>query len=134
MELEYCSFQSVDGNPEIYIMKADGTNQTRLTNNLASDSFAVWAPNASRIAFVSERNQNAEIYVVNVDGTNERNLTNNTTTDFSPSWSPNGSQIAFESDRDGNFEIYVMNADGTNPQRLTNIGGRAPVRSPVPLQ
>ena len=29
-----------DGNPEIYIMNSDGSNQIRLTNNVAFDWFA----------------------------------------------------------------------------------------------
>ena len=33
-----------DGNSEIYIMDIDGTNQTRLTNNSASDDEPVWSP------------------------------------------------------------------------------------------
>ncbi|MCK4394724.1 PD40 domain-containing protein, partial [Candidatus Bipolaricaulota bacterium] len=33
-----------DGNPEIYVMNADGTNQQRLTNSLATDGSPVWSP------------------------------------------------------------------------------------------
>ena len=31
-----------DGNSEIYVMDADGSNQTRLTNNSASDFYPSW--------------------------------------------------------------------------------------------
>jgi len=33
-----------DGNNEIYVMDADGSNQQRLTNNPAGDSFPSWSP------------------------------------------------------------------------------------------
>lgn len=33
-----------DGNPEIYIMNANGDNETRLTNNLGHDEHPVWSP------------------------------------------------------------------------------------------
>ena len=33
-----------DGNGEIYVMNADGTGQTRLTNNPALDWFPAWSP------------------------------------------------------------------------------------------
>ena len=33
-----------DGNPEIYVMNADGSAQTRLTNNPAYDSHPIWSP------------------------------------------------------------------------------------------
>ena len=46
------AFESVrDGNGEIYVMDADGSNQTRLTNNPADDWLPAWSPDGSRIAF-----------------------------------------------------------------------------------
>ena len=33
-----------DGNGEIYVMDADGSNQTRLTNNSAGDWLPAWSP------------------------------------------------------------------------------------------
>ncbi|MBI2836667.1 MAG: PD40 domain-containing protein [Chloroflexi bacterium] len=110
-----------DGNREIYIMNADGSGQTRLTNNPAYDADPVWSPDGSKIAFSSYRDGNREIYVMNADGSNQTRLTNNSAADYGPSWSPDGSKIAFESYRDGNWETWVMNADGSNPTQLTNI-------------
>ena len=33
-----------DGNGEVYVMDADGSNQTRLTNNPAFDFGPAWSP------------------------------------------------------------------------------------------
>jgi len=33
-----------DGNEEIYVMSADGSEQTRVTKNLADDVFPNWSP------------------------------------------------------------------------------------------
>ena len=33
-----------DGNPEIYVMEADGDNQVRLTDDPAPDLFPRWIP------------------------------------------------------------------------------------------
>ncbi len=77
-----------DGNSEIYVMNADGSGQTNLTNNPASDTFPAWSPDGSRIAFTSDRDGNQEIYVMNADGSGQTPLTNNPETDNSPVWSP----------------------------------------------
>ena len=77
-----------DGYGEIYVMNADGTGQTRLTNNPEGASSPDWSPDGSKIAFVRRREGNLEIYVMNADGTGQTNLTNNSGNDSSPAWSP----------------------------------------------
>jgi Tol biopolymer transport system component len=114
---------------EIYTIDADGSNLTRLTNNLRQDSHPGWSPDGTKIVFRSNRDLNFDIYVMNADGTDQTNLTMASPAEESgPDWSPDGKQIAFHTDRDAfgigrvlnrNLEIYRMNADGSNPTRLT---------------
>jgi Tol biopolymer transport system component len=109
-----------DGDYEIYVMDADGSNVVQLTFNTKLDGSASWSPDGSQIVFDSDRDGDREIYVMDADGSNVVQLTNYSGGDSSPTWSPDGSQIAFTSDRGGNYEIYVMDADGSNVVRLTN--------------
>ncbi len=93
-------------------MNADGSEQTRITNNTINDGTPTWLPDGTKIAFTSERNVNFDVYVMNADGSEQTRITNNTAYDGYPAWSPDDTKIAFVSNRDGNFEIYVMNSDG----------------------
>jgi Tol biopolymer transport system component len=108
-----------DGNIEIYVMDADGSSQTRLTNNPTDDNDPAWSADGQKIAFDSNRDGNYKIYVMNADGSALTRLTDNLTDDGFPTWSADGQKIAFMSARDGNDEIYVMNADGSAQTRLT---------------
>ena len=108
-----------DGNPQIYIMDADGTNQTRLTNNSATDANPKLSADGQKVVFDSNRDGNQEIYAMNADGTDQTRITNNTFVDIQPEWSPDGTRIAFSSTRSGTPQIWVMNADGSDPVQLT---------------
>ena len=122
-----------DEDDEIYVMDADGSNQTRLTDSPGVDRDPVWSPRGDKIAFVSFRDFGFEVYVMDLDGSNQVALTSGFGDNFDPAWSPDGSKIAFVSSREGlDEEIYVMDADGSNPTRLTDRRGadQGPAWSP----
>ena len=49
--LGHIAFRSyVDGNADIYVINADGSNQTRLTDSPEFDSMPRWSPDGSKIA------------------------------------------------------------------------------------
>ncbi|MFQ5872187.1 MAG: TolB family protein [Dehalococcoidia bacterium] len=77
-----------DGNEEVYVMNADGSDQTKLINSAANEFFPSWSPDGTRIAFFSDRDGNIEIYVMNADGSGQTKLINNAANNFIPAWSP----------------------------------------------
>ncbi len=50
------TFQSYrDGNSEIYAMKPEDSNPTRLTNSAAWEGDSAFSPDGKRVAFLSDR-------------------------------------------------------------------------------
>jgi Tol biopolymer transport system component len=126
---------SRDGNRQIYVMNADGSGQTRLTNHPAQYEDLAWSPDGQRLAFttrtgVGSLSEISEISIMNADGSNLTDLTDHSfcsSCDHSPAWSPDGQQIAFLRAS----EIYIMNADGGGQISLTNDRGNGdPAWSP----
>ncbi len=108
-----------DGCCQIFVMNADGSDVTLVTNNTALNFGPVWSPDGRRIALSSNVLGDFQIFSINADGTGMTQISNAAQA-FNPWWSPDGRRIAFTSNRDGNYDVFVMNADGTGvPAKLT---------------
>jgi Tol biopolymer transport system component len=125
-----------DNHDDVWIINADGTDLTQLTDSAAHDFDPSWSPDGSRIAFRSERSGDPEIWIMNADGSDQHCLA----AGLSPAWSPDGSKIAYSSpgtimcppgrglDCTG---LAIMNADGSGQRRVPNtVGGEYPTWSP----
>ena len=115
------------GSPaDIYVQNADGSGQTKLTDNPDEDGYPNWSPDGTRLVFASRLSgSDSDIYVMNADGSGKTRLTNDPQDEFSPAWSPNGEKIAFVRDVFENFHlrtgIFVMNPDGTEVTELRPV-------------
>jgi Tol biopolymer transport system component len=120
---------------DIYVMGADGSNVTRLTDDPLPEFMPVWSPDGSRIAFVREADPVPAaftgIYTMNPDGSDVKRVSSSDGgSDFWPSWSPDGSRIAFAAIRKEDWGIWVVNADGSNEQPILG-GAIGYVKNPV---
>ncbi len=108
-----------DGNAEIYVMNADGTGTTRVSNDPQPDGRPSFMPDGQSLVFHSSRTAGKqEIWAVNVDGTALTQLTRDSV-NSSPAVSPDGQIIAYVSTRNKDGDIWLMNRDGTNQRQFT---------------
>jgi Tol biopolymer transport system component len=108
-----------DGNAEIYVMNADGTNPTRLTTDPQTDGRPAFTPDGQAVVFHSTRTAGKQqIWMVNVDGTGLTQLTRDSV-NFAPTVSPDGQLIAYVSIRDKAYDIWLMSRDGSNQRPFT---------------
>jgi WD40-like Beta Propeller Repeat len=116
--------------PQLFTMRADGSDVTRLTEGSAL--YPAWSPAGDRIAFSGDSGGVGGLFQIRPDGSGLARLTTAILYDYSPAWSPDGSRIAFHRiwgrNRDG--DIFLMNADGSDITMLTHYTGVAPAWSP----
>ena len=102
------------GAAGIYLVNADGSGLTKLTDDSGTDFAPRWSPDGQRIVFVSDRDGDPDIYMMNADGPGLTQLTHSRQLELSPGWSPDGQRITFYKwPLDGKLEMYTMNADGS---------------------
>jgi Tol biopolymer transport system component len=133
--------KSLDENPsnfaEIYIMRADGSGQTRLTNVFGYDGGPFFTSDGKKIVWrrFDERGLIADVWTMNPDGSDQQQITTFGSMSWAPYMHSSGEYIIFASNKLGfaNFELFIVDAAGTKePVRVTYSDGfdGLPVPSP----
>jgi Tol biopolymer transport system component len=85
------------GRPEIYTVRADGSDPRQLTtttSRLVRRPGAwrpAWSPDGQRLAFESNRDGRVDVFVMDPDGQHQVNVTDNPSLNsFEPTWLPDG--------------------------------------------
>jgi Tol biopolymer transport system component len=117
------NYQSPD-TWDLYMINADNSGRTRLTNDSATESRPTWSPDAKQIAYVSNGAASASLKLLRLS---DRRITTVHTwpsdiTVLEPAWSPDGKQIAFSLGQNQAFNIAVIQTNGTNLRNLTSTG------------
>ena len=116
---QFAFMSNRDGNPDLYVLNADGTGLRRLTNHPMIDTSPTWSPNGQQIAFTSDRTGTPQIYVIGADGTGLRRLTYETYCDR-PTWSPPPfNEIAYSSKTGPGHDIKVIDLATNEVRQLT---------------
>jgi Tol biopolymer transport system component len=113
---------------EIYIMGADGGDQTRLTEWPGYDGGPFFTPDGERIVWrhFSEDGLLADVYTMKLDGSDRRRLTDFKSMSWAPIFHPSGKYCIFVSNKLGfdNFELFIVDAAGwREPVRVTYTEG-----------
>jgi Tol biopolymer transport system component len=70
------AYQAAGGGSDIWVMNADGSNQTQLTfTNRGFETTSSWLPDGQEIAFTSIDGSSSDIFTIASDGTDRINLT-----------------------------------------------------------
>jgi dipeptidyl aminopeptidase/acylaminoacyl peptidase len=108
------------GTDQIWLVNPATRGVRALTPPGAHDSYPVYSPDGSQIAYVNHLGRDP-VRAVNADGTGTRVITPGFGTSRPVTWSRDGRRLAFVADPyrgGGRFELHVVNADGTGLRSL----------------
>jgi Tol biopolymer transport system component len=117
------------GNFDIYLMNADGSGVTRVTDHPANDFDPIWMPDGQSLIFSSERDSRSDLYRVWLNDRHVDRLTNHFVgRAIMPNVSPDGKLVAFAAQtlqrlNFWEFQIHVLDLATGKTHALGNSGG-----------
>jgi hypothetical protein len=107
-----------NGISHVFVMNADGTDQTQLTTGTSNDyGYVTWSPTGTQIAFFTPTG----ISIMNADGSDPTEVPNTADAGWHIAWSPDGTRIAFTARNtvDNKEHIYTESPSGADLTDLT---------------
>jgi TolB protein len=118
------------GTPQVWVMSADGSGQTKVTRRGTYNQTPAWTPrkDVPLIAFTARDEKGSyDIFTVNVDTGEMTRITEGHGSNQKPTWAPNGRAVAYESSRGG---IWVSTVDGRTERQVYKGSATGPAWGP----
>jgi TolB protein len=124
------------GHPQLFRMKADGSNVTMITDGSGEVANPAWSPDGRKLLFAWTRGYdwgNFNIFWIEASNpTKYIQVTHETGANENPYWAPDGVHIVFSRKLGRNAQIFTMLANAQRVKQLTNAGhNEQPVWAPA---
>lgn len=119
----------VNGTPNIWTVRPDGTEPKQLTSDAGANGFPSVSSDSRHIVFISDRTGLTNVWRMNIDGTNQSQLTFGE--DDSWAWcSPYAQFVVYHAGDKGKRTIWRVPITGGASEQLTDYTSLFPVVSP----
>jgi tricorn protease len=107
---------------DLWIVGRDGGEATRLTTGIGIESYPVFSPDGSILAFTGQYDGNTDVYVIPANGGVPKRLTFHPGVDEVVGWTPDGKSILFRSNRNSYSprftRLFTVPLEGGFPTEL----------------
>jgi len=97
---------------DLWSVERGGGDAKRLTTHPGEDSFPVFSPDGSQLAFSRQIGGNWDLYVMPAAGGDARQITFGPRNDYANDWTPDGNTILFMSNLTGVPRLYTIRVGG----------------------
>lgn len=109
--------------PQVFVMRADGSDQKRLTWTGPYNTDPDWGP-TGKIAYSGMRGTAIDVLTVNMEGRMQRLTPGQGRRSLEPTWSPDGRRVIYASNEDGRgLRLWMSSADGAVREPLDTPPG-----------
>jgi Tol biopolymer transport system component len=125
-------FTGYDGGlSDLFVVNADGTGLTRLTDDRYAELHPAWSPDGKTIAFATDRGPATRLdalafgplrlALLHLADRRIELLDHMSGQNINPQWAPDGQSLAFVSDRSGIANVFLYDLADREVYQLTNV-------------
>jgi tricorn protease len=103
---------------DLWSVERGGGDAKRLTTHPGEESFPVFSPDGSQLAFSRQIGGNWDLYVMAAAGGEARQITFSPRNEYANGWTPDGASILFMSNLTGVPRLYTMRVGGVLQSEL----------------
>ncbi len=107
-----------DGQPDVYVMRADGTKVTRLTRSADHESAPYWSADSRQLRFAVSGKDSSRIDSIDVDGSNQTTI--GTVSGRVVGLNRGGTRVFVARGTWTEVTLLLTDLDGSHPKQLTD--------------
>jgi Tol biopolymer transport system component len=118
---EWLTFFTVWPQQDIYVIRTDGSEKTKLTDDPYRDRYPSWTPDGKAVVFMSDRSGKYELWMIQKDGSGLRQATENSLGYWNPHFSPDAGTVLTYNENGSYLYNSSTAARWSNPIQLPQL-------------
>jgi len=118
---QWLTFFTVWPQQDIFVIRTDGSEKTKLTDDLYRDRYPSWSPDGKSIIFMSDRSGTYDLWIIQKDGSNLTRATNGPPLIWQPHYSPDAKTVLTNNEKGTYLFDASSNFPWHNPTMLPQL-------------